>query len=85
MALLAEAKRVAAEFDFPDDVVRAIGDEFVAEMSACSSQRPHNLHADNDADEGLEKNATTMSQIPTYVTGVPNGTEKVCKTSCPPI
>ncbi|CZR51501.1 probable glucokinase GLK1 [Phialocephala subalpina] len=26
--------------------------------------------------EGLEKNATTMSQIPTYVTGVPNGTEK---------
>ncbi|KAG0651377.1 Glucose kinase [Hyphodiscus hymeniophilus] len=26
--------------------------------------------------EGLEKNATTMSQIPTYVTAVPNGTEK---------
>lgn len=26
--------------------------------------------------EGLEKNATTMSQIPTYVTSVPNGTEK---------
>jgi hexokinase len=25
--------------------------------------------------EGLAKNATTMSQIPTYVTGVPNGTE----------
>jgi hexokinase len=30
----------------------------------------------NDIDEGLQKNATTMSQIPTYVTGVPNGTEK---------
>lgn len=28
-------------------------------------------------DEGLQKNATTMSQIPTYVTAVPNGTEKV--------
>ncbi len=27
--------------------------------------------------EGLEKQGTTMSQIPTYVTGVPNGTEKV--------
>ncbi|KAG9234510.1 hypothetical protein BJ875DRAFT_484136 [Amylocarpus encephaloides] len=26
--------------------------------------------------EGLQKNATTMSQIPTYVTAVPNGTEK---------
>jgi len=31
---------------------------------------------DKFADEGLEKNATTMSQIPTYVTAVPNGTEK---------
>ncbi|KEQ91925.1 hypothetical protein AUEXF2481DRAFT_48140 [Aureobasidium subglaciale EXF-2481] len=27
-------------------------------------------------DEGLEKSGTTMSQIPTYVTAVPNGTEK---------
>jgi hypothetical protein len=33
--------------------------------------------ADNSVDEGLKKNASTMSQIPTYVTGVPNGTEKV--------
>jgi hexokinase len=32
---------------------------------------------DRVADEGLEKNATTMSQIPTYVTAVPTGTEKV--------
>lgn len=28
--------------------------------------------------EGLAKNGTTLSQIPTYVTSVPNGTEKVC-------
>ena len=34
--------------------------------------------SDDVADEGLQKNATTLSQIPTYVTGVPNGTEKVC-------
>lgn len=27
-------------------------------------------------DEGLGKSGTTMSQIPTYVTAVPNGTEK---------
>lgn len=33
---------------------------------------------DDIADEGLAKNATTMSQIPTYVTAVPNGTEEVC-------
>ncbi|KAH6630509.1 hypothetical protein B0J18DRAFT_364154 [Chaetomium sp. MPI-SDFR-AT-0129] len=28
------------------------------------------------ADEGLEKDGTSLSQIPTYVTAVPNGTEK---------
>jgi len=43
----------------------------------CSGSR--HGKADNFIDEGLEKNATTMSQIPTYVTAVPNGTEKVCK------
>lgn len=32
----------------------------------------------NQMAEGLEKNGTTLSQIPTYVTSVPNGTEKVC-------
>ncbi|KXL42246.1 hypothetical protein M433DRAFT_140924 [Acidomyces richmondensis BFW] len=29
-----------------------------------------------EIDEGLEKQGTTLSQIPTYVTSVPNGTEK---------
>jgi hexokinase len=28
--------------------------------------------------EGLAKENTTLSQIPTYVTGIPTGTEKVC-------
>jgi len=31
------------------------------------------------SDEGLQKDGTEMSQIPTYVTAVPNGTEKVLK------
>jgi hexokinase len=30
-----------------------------------------------EMEEGLEKQGTTMSQIPTYVTATPNGTEKV--------
>ncbi|TAQ84644.1 hypothetical protein B7494_g7025 [Chlorociboria aeruginascens] len=59
MSLLAEAKRVAAEFEYTDDDVRIGVAEFIRQMN-----------------EGLEKNASTMSQIPTYVTGVPNGTEK---------
>lgn len=29
------------------------------------------------SDEGLAKEGTTLSQIPTFVTAVPNGTEKV--------
>lgn len=29
-------------------------------------------------DEGLSQEHTTLSQIPTFVTSVPNGTEKVC-------
>ena len=30
-----------------------------------------------EMDEGLEQQGTMMSQIPSYVTAVPNGTEKV--------
>jgi hexokinase len=45
MSLLAEAKRVAAEFEFTDDDVRAIGDEFVAEMSAC---KPSNTYGQSE-------------------------------------
>lgn len=31
------------------------------------------------SNEGLTKEGTTLSQIPTFVTAVPNGTEKVWK------
>lgn len=34
--------------------------------------------------EGLENQGTTLSQIPTYVTSVPNGTEKVPNPACLP-
>ena len=33
------------------------------------------------SDEGLGKEGTTLSQIPTFVTAVPNGTEKVRRPS----
>lgn len=62
MALAAEAKRIAAEFDYSTEEVRKGVKEFVREM-----------------DEGLEKQGATMSQIPSYVTAVPNGTEKVAR------
>ncbi|KAF2202108.1 hypothetical protein GQ43DRAFT_455311 [Delitschia confertaspora ATCC 74209] len=59
MALAEQAKKVAAEFDFPKENVNKAVKEFLREMS-----------------EGLEKDGTELSQIPTYVTAVPNGTEK---------
>ena len=60
MALLKEAQRIAAEFEYSDQHVNEAVKEFIKQM-----------------DEGLERQGTTMSQIPTYVTAVPNGTEKV--------
>ncbi|KAF2810028.1 uncharacterized protein BDZ99DRAFT_570657 [Mytilinidion resinicola] len=59
MALEEQAQRVAAEFEFPAEGVRAAVKEFIREMG-----------------EGLQKDGTELSQIPTYVTAVPNGTEK---------
>lgn len=35
------------------------------------------LQSNSTTEAGLAKDGTSMSQIPTYVTGVPNGTEKV--------
>jgi hypothetical protein len=36
MALLEESKRIAAEFDFPDEELRKTVVEFIHQMSACS-------------------------------------------------
>lgn len=60
MDLEKEAKRMAAEFAYPKDVLNKGVKQFIEEMR-----------------EGLGKQGAQMSQIPTYVTSVPNGTEKV--------
>lgn len=53
------AKKIATEFEFTDDQVRAAVKHFLAQM-----------------EEGLQQDGKSLSQIPTYVTGVPDGTEK---------
>ena len=60
MALEAEAKRMAAQFEYSSEDVNKGVKQFIREM-----------------EEGLDKQGTFISQIPTYVTSVPNGTEKV--------
>lgn len=67
MALVQEAQRIAAQFDYPGEQVAKAVKHFITQM-----------------DEGLEKQGATMSQIPTYVTDVPNGTEKVGQQLLPP-
>jgi hypothetical protein len=37
------------------------------------------LQSNIETEKGLAREGTSMSQIPTYVTGVPNGTEKVSR------
>ncbi|KAI1002858.1 Glucokinase [Podosphaera aphanis] len=59
MVLEEAARRVAAEFEVPDEKIRKIVDEFIFELR-----------------QGLEENDTMISQIPSYVTVIPNGTEK---------
>ncbi|KAI9786401.1 MAG: glucokinase [Geoglossum umbratile] len=60
MGLLEEAKRVAAKFEYPPEAVNAGVKEFLREMG-----------------EGLQNTRPSgMAMIPTYVTAIPNGTEK---------
>lgn len=73
---------MAAEFEYTDEQVRKGVEHFMHQMSML---RPHwhgffeyeRHKANKHLAEGLEKNGSTMAQIPTYVTAAPNGTEKV--------
>lgn len=46
-------------------------------MTGLKSAAAH--EAELNIDEGLQENGKSLHQIPTYVTAVPNGTEKVCR------
>ncbi|KIH91505.1 hexokinase [Sporothrix brasiliensis 5110] len=85
MALAAETKRIVAQFEYSDTDVNIGVKEFLRQIEQRSSIEvwaPADFMIDKLlivvflVDEGLEKSGTSMSQIPTYVTAVPNGTEK---------
>lgn len=77
MTLREAAQRIAAEFDYPAaDVNRGVR-EFLKEMGRPGTGAQDAAANQGDTDEGLVKVNATMSQIPTYVTAVPNGKEKV--------
>jgi hexokinase len=79
MALAAETKAVVAHFDYTDEDVNKGVKEFLKQMGKHAIEPLGNVNnVSNIAiGEGLEKDGTSLSQIPTYVTAVPNGTEKV--------
>ncbi|KXH64764.1 hexokinase [Colletotrichum nymphaeae SA-01] len=60
--LIAQARKIAHDFDFPAEDVRRATTHFLKQLN-----------------EGLQEDGTSMCQIPSYVTRLPNGSEKgVC-------
>ncbi|OHE97737.1 hexokinase [Colletotrichum orchidophilum] len=60
--LMAQARKIAHDFDFPADHVRRATTHFLKQLN-----------------EGLREDGTSMCQIPSFVTKLPNGSEKgVC-------
>lgn len=61
------------------DTSKSSSDRWVGQRNpiALFAKFPRSLADHDQIDEGLKKDGATLSQIPTYVTGVPNGTEKV--------
>lgn len=86
MGLADHTKRVVAQYDFSDDDVNSHVREFLSQMGKpCSIYQCRSSFETNffESDEGLSKEGTSLSQIPTYVTAVPNGTEKVRSPTTP--
>ncbi|KZL79828.1 hexokinase [Colletotrichum incanum] len=60
--LIAQARKIAHDFDFPAEEVRRATFHFLKQLN-----------------EGLQQDGTSMCQIPSFVTNLPNGSEKgVC-------
>jgi hexokinase len=78
MELKTETERVVAQFEYTDKDVNKGVKEFLRQMGEYPVVAPNcERMLIPVAGEGLEKYETSLSQIPTYVTAVPTGAEKV--------
>lgn len=80
MALQQAADKIAAEFEYPAEDVRRGVKAFLQEMSESGEDNflPARPAADgNPVEKGLAGEPDGMNMIPTYVTAVPDGSEKV--------
>lgn len=73
--LLSRAQEIAYEFEFPREDLRKATKHFIQQMSMlninCGVDPSNRI-----SDDGLMKNGTTLAQIPSYVTAIPNGSEE---------
>lgn len=76
---LEKAEVIAAQFDYSDDEIRTCVGKFRLQLGLYtqSLDKPFLIALNHHADEGLRERTPAMCQIPTYVTRVAKGTEKV--------
>ena len=77
MSLQERSHEVAAQFDFSDEDVRRCCAQFISELGTEFEPFANKDCIDMLSETGLIRKTSTVCQIPTYVTRVANGTEKV--------
>ena len=77
MSALAAADRIVANFDIPSKDVQRCAQEFILELSMSTIKAGWIRLNVFDSETGLQQRMDTVCQIPTYITRVARGTEKV--------
>ncbi len=76
------AEQVAREFDFTGEDLRRGVTGFIQQMSKkLSPPFDFELQLSNYLDDGLRVHGSTIEQLPSFITKVPTGVEKVGETS----
>jgi len=75
------SERIASEFEFTRDDLRKAVKAFIQQLSRSSPGHACNpwkhVGAKKSPDDGLQKPGTTIEQLPSFITKVPTGSEKV--------
>jgi hexokinase len=77
-SVVARAKLIAQEFEYGAEDLRKGVKEYLRLMGEFARGPVSDSVLTVLIEVGLQNDGQEMTMIPTYVTGVPNGTEKVC-------
>ncbi|GFP59355.1 glucokinase [Trichoderma asperellum] len=75
MGLAEHTNKIVSEFDFSDEELNRHVQEFLKQTAACAQLLAFTTNINIIAESGLKEDGTSLSQIPSYVTAVPDGTE----------